>query len=158
MSRTDGLYGAVQRRLIKEMFRFAASDNKKNILRAFAVAEKIAPDNHKCEVRFVREKVEQDHPALGISRHVLRDLSPACRDGFINGFVVNALLRGSQKRQDFARRTRPGRTLHRDRQPDDALQPALRGLLREQSTRSKATWRPSCCSASSTRPPRWAST
>ena len=105
MSRTDGLYGAVQRRLIKEMFRFAASDNKKNILRAFAVAEKLAPDNHKSEVRFVREKVEQDHPALGISRHVLRDLSPACRDGFINGFVVNALLRGSQKRQDFNRRT-----------------------------------------------------
>ena len=43
MSRTDGLYGTVQRRLIKEMFRLAASDNKKNILRAFAVAEKIAP-------------------------------------------------------------------------------------------------------------------
>ena len=105
MSRTDGLYGTVQRRLIKEMFRLAASDNKKNILRAFAVAEKIAPDNHKYEVRFVKEKVEQDHPALKISRHVLRDLSPTCRDGFINGFVVNALLRGSQKRQDFARRT-----------------------------------------------------
>jgi len=105
MSRTDGLYGTVQRRLIKEMFRLAASDNKKNILRSFAVAEKIAPDNHKYEVRFVKEKVEQDHPALKISRHVLRDLSPTCRDGFINGFVVNALLRGSQKRQDFARRT-----------------------------------------------------
>ena len=105
MSRTDGLYGAVQRRLIKEMFKFAASDNKRNILRAFAVAEKIAPDNHKYEVRFVKEKVEQDHPALGISRHVLGDLSPTCRDGFINGFVVNSLLRGSQKRQDFAKKT-----------------------------------------------------
>ena len=105
MSRTDGLYGAVQRHLIKEMFKFAASDNKKNILRAFAVAEKIAPENHRYEVRFVKEKVEQDHPALGISRHVLRDLSPSCRDGFINDFVVNSLLRGSQKRQDFAKRT-----------------------------------------------------
>jgi len=103
VSSTSGLYGAVQRRLIKEMFRLAASDNKKNILRAFAVAEKIAPDNHKSEVRFVREKVERDHPALKIARHVLRDLSPACRDGFINGFIVNALLRGSQKRQDFSR-------------------------------------------------------
>ena len=114
-----GLYGTVQRRLIKEMFRLAASDNKKNILRAFAVAEKIAPDNHKHEVRFVKEKVEQDHPALKISRHVLVYLSPTCRDGFINGFVVNALLRGSQKRQDFARRTGSRRALHGDRQPDE---------------------------------------
>jgi MoaA/NifB/PqqE/SkfB family radical SAM enzyme len=103
VSRTDGLYGAVQRGLIKEMLKLAASDNKKNILLAFAVAEKIAPDSHKYEVRFVKEKVEQDHPALKIARHVLRDLNPACRDGFINGFVVNALLRGSQKRQTYTR-------------------------------------------------------
>ena len=105
MSRTDGLYGAVQRGLIKEMFKLAASDNKKNILRAFELAEKITPDNHKYEVNFVKQKVEQDHPALKIARHVVRDLSPTCRDGFINAFIINALLRGSQKRQDFTRTT-----------------------------------------------------
>jgi len=103
MGRTDGLYGAVQRGLVKEMLKLAASNNKKNIVRAFELAEKITPDNHKGEVRFVREKVEADHPALNIARHVL-DLNPACRDGFINSFVFNALLRGSQKRQDFTRR------------------------------------------------------
>jgi MoaA/NifB/PqqE/SkfB family radical SAM enzyme len=105
VSTTDGLYGAVQRGLIKEILRLAASDNKKSILRAFQLAEKLTPDNHKNEVRFVREKVEQDHPALNIARHVVRDLSPACRDGFINALIFNALLRGSQKRQEFTRAT-----------------------------------------------------
>ena len=105
MSSTDGLYGAVQRGIIKQMLRLAASDNKANIVRAIALAEKITPDNHKAEMRFVKEKVQKDHPALNIARHVVGDLSPTCRDGFINAFVVNALLRGSQKRQAFTQRT-----------------------------------------------------
>jgi MoaA/NifB/PqqE/SkfB family radical SAM enzyme len=104
MSRTDGLYTAVQRRLITEILKLATSDNKKNIVRAFELAERITPDNHKYEMRFVREKVETDHPALNIARHVI-NLNPACRDGFINAFVFNCLLRGSQKRQDFNKRT-----------------------------------------------------
>jgi len=102
VSTTDGLYSVVQRGIIKEMLRLAASDNKANIVRAIALAEKITPDNHRAEMRFVKEKVKQNHPALKIARHVVHDLSPACRDGFINAFVVNALLRGSQKRQAFS--------------------------------------------------------
>ena len=105
MSSTDGLYGAVQRGIIKEMLRLATSDKKANILRAIALAEKITPESHKAEMRFVKEKVQQDHPALQIARHVVRDLSPTCRDGFINAFVVNALLRGSDKRQEFTTAT-----------------------------------------------------
>jgi MoaA/NifB/PqqE/SkfB family radical SAM enzyme len=105
MSTTDGLYGTVQRSIIKEMLRLATSDKKANILQAIALAEKITPESHKAEMRFVREKVKQDHPALNIARHVVRDLSPSCRDGFINAFVVNALLRGSDKRQQFTRDT-----------------------------------------------------
>ena len=130
-SHSDGLYSAVQRGIIKEMLRLAASDNKKNIVRAIALAEKITPDNHKAEMRFVKEKVMQDHPALKIARHVVHDLSPACRDGFINAFVVNALLRGSQKRQDVLAEAGHAYALHRARQPHDALQPALRRLLRQ---------------------------
>jgi MoaA/NifB/PqqE/SkfB family radical SAM enzyme len=105
VSTTEGLYGVVQRGIIKEMLRLATSDNKANIVRAIALAEKITPDNHKAEMRFVKEKVQEDHPALNIARHVVRDLSPSCRDGFINAFVVNALLRGSQKRQAFSQST-----------------------------------------------------
>ena len=130
MSTTDGLYGVVQRGIIKEMLRLASSDNKANIVRAIALAEKITPDNHKAEMRFVREKVQQNHPALKIARHVVHDFSPACRDGFINAFVVNALVRGSQKRQAFSR-SRHAHAVHRAGQPHDALQPALRGLLRK---------------------------
>jgi len=105
MSTTEGLYGALQRGLVKEILKLAASDNKKNIVRAFQLAEKLTPDNHKEAVRIVTDKVKQDHPALNIARHVVRDLSPACRDGFINAFIFNALLRGSHKRQEFTQAT-----------------------------------------------------
>ena len=129
MSRTDGLYTAVQRRLITEILKLATSDNKKNIVRAFELAERITPDNHKYEMRFVREKVETDHPALNIARHVI-NLTPKCRDGFINAFVFNCLLRGSQKRQDFNKRDRHPDAVRGAHEPDHALQPHLRGLLR----------------------------
>jgi MoaA/NifB/PqqE/SkfB family radical SAM enzyme len=105
VSSTDGHHSAVQRGIIKGMLSLATSDKKANILRAIALAEKITPESHKAEMRFVKEKVQQDHPALQIARHVVRDLSPTCRDGFINAFVVNALLRGSDKRQEFTTAT-----------------------------------------------------
>jgi len=103
MSRTDGLYGAVQKRMIAEALKLAASDNKRSIVRAFEIAERLTPENHKNKMRFVKAQVKADHPALSVARHVC-GLTPTCREGFINAFVFNALLRGSQKRQDFLAR------------------------------------------------------
>jgi hypothetical protein len=41
MSRADGLYTAVQRQVINQMLKAAASDDKKKIVRAFRLAETI---------------------------------------------------------------------------------------------------------------------
>lgn len=102
---TDGLYNLVQRRAVNEMLRLASSGNKRKIVHAFHLAEKITPEAHKEAVRFVREKVEADHPALLLARHIATDLSPRCRDRFIECVVVNTLLRGSAKRKDLTERT-----------------------------------------------------
>ena len=83
MSRTDGLYTAVQRQVINQMLKLASSDDKRKIVRAFQLAEKITPDQYKGSVRFVTEKVKDDHPALTIAKHVTSRLSPRCRDRFI---------------------------------------------------------------------------
>ena len=64
MSRADGLYTAVQRQVINQMLKLAASDDKTKIVKAFQLAEKITPDQYKGSVRFVTEKIKDDHPAL----------------------------------------------------------------------------------------------
>jgi len=99
MSRTDGLYTAVQRQVINQMLKLAASDDKKKIVKAFRLAERITPDQYRGSVRFVTEKVKDDHPALTIAKHVSTRLSPRCRDRFIECLIVNNLLRGVDKRR-----------------------------------------------------------
>ena len=105
MSRTDGLYSAMQRRAIDQMLAMASIDDKAKIVRAFQLAERITPDQYKSWVRFVTDKVSEDHPALQIARRVSSTLSPQCRSSFIEGFVVNNLLRGVAKRKELTRRT-----------------------------------------------------
>ncbi len=99
MSRTGGLYTAAQRQVINQMLKLAASDDKKKIITAFSLAEKITPDQYKGSVRFVADKIEDDHPALLIAKHVTSKLSPRCRDSFIECLIVNTLLRGVEKRK-----------------------------------------------------------
>ena len=101
MSRTDGLYTAMQRQVINQMLKLASSDDKTKIVRAFRLAEKITPDRYKGSVRFVTEKVQDDHPALSMARHVTTRLSPRCRDRFIECLIVNTLLRGVGRRRDL---------------------------------------------------------
>ena len=99
MSRTDGLYTAVQRQVINQMLKLAASDDKRKIVKAFRLAERITPDQYRGSVRFVTEKVKDDHPALTIAKHVSKRLSPHCRERFIECLIVNNLLRGVAKRR-----------------------------------------------------------
>ena len=105
MSRSDGLYTAMQRQVINQMLKLASSDDKTKIVSAFRLAEKITPDHYKGSVRFVAEKVRDDHPALSMARYVTTKLSPRCRDRFIECLIVNTLLRGSGRRTDLMERT-----------------------------------------------------
>jgi MoaA/NifB/PqqE/SkfB family radical SAM enzyme len=101
MSRTDGLYNSMQRQVINQMLKLASSDDKVKIVKAFQLAEKITPDQYKGSVRFVADKVKDDHPALTIARHVTSKLSPRCRDSFIQCLIINTLLRGIDKRKQL---------------------------------------------------------
>ena len=105
MSHTGGLYSAAQRQVINQMLKLASSDDKRKIVKAFHLAEKITPDQWKGSVRFVGEKVQDDHPALLIAKHVTSKLSPRCRDAFIECLIVNTLLRGVDKRKKLLEST-----------------------------------------------------
>jgi MoaA/NifB/PqqE/SkfB family radical SAM enzyme len=101
MGRTTGLYTGVQRRIINEMLKAATSGDKRRIMRAFQLAERITPDDYKGAVRHVLGKIEEDHPALNIARYVTQGLNPKSRDRFIECLIVNTLLRGVAKRKEF---------------------------------------------------------
>ncbi|MEZ5125576.1 MAG: radical SAM protein [Thermoleophilia bacterium] len=101
MSRTNGLYSAVQRRAVNEMLTLASSGDKKRIVRAFQLAERITPEVHRRSVRFVREKIENDHPALGLARHITSELNPNCRERLVECLIVNSLIRGVAKRREL---------------------------------------------------------
>ncbi len=105
MSLADGLYGSIERRAVGEIMKLAASGDKKKIVRAFRIAERVTPEVHKGTVRSIREKVEHDHPSLGMAKRVATELNPTCRERFIECFVMNSILRGVEKRRDLTRRT-----------------------------------------------------
>lgn len=104
MSGANGLYGVLERRAVNEILKLAASGEKKKILRAFRLAERLTPEVHKPALRFIRDKIEDDHPALELTRRVSR-LNPACRDRFVESFTLNSLLRGVAKRRELTERT-----------------------------------------------------
>ena len=105
MGHVDGLYNGMQRRAIRKMLALVADEDKSKILRAFKFAEMIAPDGDKRTVHLLRDKIQDDHPALLLIRRAIGRLSPVCRDRFIENVIVNDLLRGQAKRSKLMEKT-----------------------------------------------------
>ena len=105
MGHVDGLYNGVQLRAVKKMLALVADGDKNKILRAFRFAEMIAPDAEKRTVHLLRDKIQEDHPALLLMRRAIGRLNPVCRDRFIENVIVNDLLRGQAKRNKLVEKT-----------------------------------------------------
>ncbi len=105
MGHVDGLYNGVQRRAVEKMLALIADEDKTKILRAFKFAEMITPPADKRSVRLLRDKIQEDHPALLLLRRAVGRLSPLCRDRFIENVIVNDLLRGQAKRNKLLEKT-----------------------------------------------------
>ena len=107
----------------------------------------------------MRTKVEEDHPALFIARHVSQKLNPKCRDRFIECLIVNTLLRGVAKRKEFMA-SAPGLWAPTTilMSPTMRCNLSVRGLLRGGVPAATRTSSPRSCRRWSTRATRWAST
>jgi MoaA/NifB/PqqE/SkfB family radical SAM enzyme len=99
------LSSAVQRETIDQMLRLATSENKKSVLLAARLAEKMTPAHRKTEANWVIDQIRRETPALQIVRHVARDLSPNVRRAAVQNLVLNGMLRTSGTRAAFTRRT-----------------------------------------------------
>jgi MoaA/NifB/PqqE/SkfB family radical SAM enzyme len=101
----DGLYNGVQSRAIKKMLALVAEGDKTKILRAFKFAEMITPPDDKRSVRILRDKIQEDHPALLLMRRAIGRLNPVARDRFIENVIVNDLLRGQARRNKLVEKS-----------------------------------------------------
>jgi MoaA/NifB/PqqE/SkfB family radical SAM enzyme len=99
------LYSALQRKSIDQMLRLATSDNKRSILLAAQLAEKVTPKHRKREVTWVIDQIREDKPVLQIARHVARDLNPNARKAVIQSLILNGMLQASSTRTAFTERT-----------------------------------------------------
>ncbi len=95
----------MQRQAIKKMMSLVTAEDKSKVLRAFKIAETLAPESDKRNVHLLREKIEKDHPALQVMRRGVKSLNPVCRDRFIQNSIVSDLLRGQAKRNRLAEKT-----------------------------------------------------
>jgi MoaA/NifB/PqqE/SkfB family radical SAM enzyme len=105
MSSRTSLYSALQRKTIDQMLRLATSENKKSILLAAQLAEKMTPAHRKREVAWVIDQIREDKPVLQIARHVARDLNSTVRKAVIQSLILNGLLQASSTRAAFTART-----------------------------------------------------
>lgn len=105
MSVKTNLYSTIQRKTIDQMLRLATSDNKRSILLAAQLAEKLTPPHRKREVNWVIDQIREEKPTLQIARHVARDLNPNVRKAVIQSLVLNGMLQASSTRTAFTERT-----------------------------------------------------
>lgn len=105
MGPTRNLSTALQRRTIDQMLRLATSDNKRGILLAAQLAEKLTPAHRKTEVNWVIDQIRRETPALQLIRRIVRQLNPTMRRAAIESLVLNSLLRSSATRTAFTERT-----------------------------------------------------
>ncbi len=105
MSSKHSFTTALQRKTIDQMLRLGTSENKKGILLAAQLAEKITPAHRKTEVNWVIDQIRRETPALQVVRHIARDLNPNVRRAAIQSLVLNGMLRSSGTRTAFSERT-----------------------------------------------------
>lgn len=105
MSTRRGVSIALQRTAIDRLLRLATSDKKASILLAAQIVERMTPAHRKTEARWVIDQIRRETPALQITRHVARDLSPNVRRAAVESLVLNGMLRSSATRSAFTERT-----------------------------------------------------
>jgi MoaA/NifB/PqqE/SkfB family radical SAM enzyme len=105
VSSRHSLSTTLQRKTIDQMRRLATGENKRGILLAAQLGEKITPAHRKTEVGWVIDQIRRETPALQIVRHIARALSPNVRRAAIENLVLNGLPRSSGTRTAFTERT-----------------------------------------------------
>jgi len=95
-------FNALRRRAIDEILKSLSSGDQSKILKALALAEKVAPGGRKGSARL--SAAYEGHPGLLLAQAMaagLERLNPHCRERFVECGIVNNLLRGTARRREL---------------------------------------------------------
>lgn len=102
MSIYSGIKEGIQRKLIKQIIVGLGDASNENILRLANIFEKLpmAGQSTKASVKFVKNLIVQNHPAINLIKRILREMDPHYRDVFIDNFIIHGLLLNQKKRSE----------------------------------------------------------
>jgi MoaA/NifB/PqqE/SkfB family radical SAM enzyme len=92
-------------KIVSLILSLAANASNENLARITYLMELIPKkDYYRENIRWIRQLIREDHPAITFPRRILRDLHPNQRDKWITNLAVNHLLSGTNKRKAWADR------------------------------------------------------
>lgn len=96
------------RHVAEAIFNYVAEASDENIVRVLKFAQKIPminPDNSVATgVRYITNAFENKHPALNVAKKILTQTHPNVRKKIIENWMVNGLLVGTNKRDEYKRK------------------------------------------------------
>ena len=92
-------------KIVSLLLSLGASCSTENLARMTYLMELIPrKENYKKRIRWFRQLIRENHPAIEFPRRILRDVHPNQRDKWITNLMVNHLLSGTNKRKEWQER------------------------------------------------------
>jgi MoaA/NifB/PqqE/SkfB family radical SAM enzyme len=96
------------RRVAEAIFNYVAEASDENIVRVLKFAQKIPMVNPNNDimtgVKYITDVFEKKHPAINVAKKILTQTHPNVRKKIIENWIVNGLLVGTNKRDEYKRK------------------------------------------------------
>jgi MoaA/NifB/PqqE/SkfB family radical SAM enzyme len=96
------------KRITEVLFNYLAEASDENIIKFLKFASRIPmvnPDNDVNKgIKYITNAFENNHPALVVARNILTTAHPNVRKKFLENWVVNGFLLGSNKRDEYKKK------------------------------------------------------
>lgn len=100
-----GVKRATARFTAHQLLKLLERSDDASLIRMTRLAERLAPISHyKAQMRQLRELFEQGHPALELTRKLVTQLHPNCRNSVVEALGINATWMGHLDRETFAKK------------------------------------------------------
>jgi len=108
MELARGIKSIGYRRVAEAIFNYVAEASDENIVRVLKFAQKIPMVNPNNDimtgVKYITDVFEKKHPAINVAKKILTQTHPNVRKKIIENWIVNGLLVGTNKRDEYKRK------------------------------------------------------
>ncbi len=104
MGLIQGLKNFSYARLVNMLLKHLSDSSDESVIKFLKIARRIPrnPENDILTgINYIIQAFEQNHPALQIARRILNDSHPNVRERIVQNWIINALLLGTNKRDEY---------------------------------------------------------